>query len=156
MKIKMKCLTLTVLLLAFVMSASASVPAAKKDTIQQLAKTLAKAYEAKSLGSLDAKKPYIGQVKIVIEHSLADDNDKGRFVSRTFKTLKKAEQWLRSRATDGMPARESRKLERCRSGICSYDFGGGILHNHLYLKKFTYGFSSGRYYLKTIYLLDGD
>ena len=152
----MKYFALTILVLAFVLPASAKVTSTNKDTVQRLANELAKAFEAKDLGSLDAKKPYVGQVKIVIEHSLAGDDDKGRFVTRTFKTLKKAEQWLRSRATQDGPARETRKLQRCSNGVCRYNFSGGILHNHLYLKKFTYGSSGGRYYLKMIYLLDGD
>jgi hypothetical protein len=117
----MKYLALIVLLLAFTESASASVPVSKKETIQQLASSLAKAYKAKNLGVLDAKKPYIGQVKIVIEHSLAGDDDKGR-LTRTFKTLTKAEQWLRSRTRAGMPARAIRALDQCGKGFLRLQF----------------------------------
>jgi hypothetical protein len=55
-----------------------------------------------------------------------------------------------------MPGRESRPLVRCAKGVCTYNFDGGILHNHLYLKKISYGTRSGCPYIKTIYLLDGD
>src|SRR5262249_17387052 len=106
---------------------------------------------------LDAARPYLGSVKIIIEHSLMEDDAKGRFVVRNFKSLAKADQWLKSRETsDGFPARETRPLKRCQRGVCSFDFDGGINHNHLYLKKIAYGYSKGHPYIKTIYLLDGD
>jgi hypothetical protein len=108
------------------------------------------------MSGLDAQKPYLGTVRIVIENSLGEPNDKGRFVIRRFGSLAKAEAWLKSREHDEMPARESRPLQRCAKGVCTYNFDGGILHNHLYLKKITYGTRAGCPYIKTIYLLDGD
>jgi len=128
----------------------------KKQSIQDLAKAISEAYEGKTLGTLDAEKPYVGRVRIVIEHSLAEDNAKDRFVSRSFTSLAKAERWLKSREHEEMPARESRPLTRCRKGVCTYNFDSGILHNHLYLKKITYGLRGGCPHIKTIYLLDGD
>jgi hypothetical protein len=128
----------------------------KKKSVEDLAKAISEAYEGKTMGSLDAQKPYVGKVKIVIEHSLADDNSKDRFVIKWFMSLAKVERWLKSREHEAMPARESRPLTRCRKGVCTYNFDGGILHNHLYLKKISYGLRGGCPYIKTIYLLDGD
>lgn len=128
----------------------------KTQPIGSLVTAVAEGYEAKTLGSLDAQKPYVGKVRIVIENSLAEDNAKDRFVIKSFTSLAKAESWLKSREHDGMPGRETRPLVRCAKGVCSYNFDGGILHNHLYLKKITYGSRGGCPYLKTIYLLDGD
>lgn len=126
-------------------------------TIEQLVKALADAYTSRSLGTLDAERPYLKQFRIVIEHSLADDTSRDRFRSRQFKSLADGERWLRSmeRGEDG-PIRESRPLIRCARGVCTYDFDGGILHNHLYLRKVSYIQRNGRAYIRTIYLLDGD
>ncbi|MDT5063547.1 MAG: hypothetical protein QOH63_4006 [Acidobacteriota bacterium] len=137
--------------------AGSSGSASANSTIDQLVKTLAEAYTSKSLGSLDAEHPYLGKLKIVIEHSLADDTAKNRFEIKEFKTLGKGEQWLRSRERgDSAPSRETRPLLGCKKGVCAYDFNGGILHNQLYLRKIAYGYRSGRPYIKTIFLLDGD
>jgi hypothetical protein len=126
-------------------------------TIEALVKALAEAYTAKAIGRLDGERPFSGKVRIVIEHSLADDNAKDRFEIKQFTTLEQAEQWLRSRERDeGLPARESRPLVQCKRGVCAYNFDGGILHNHLYLRKISYGYRNGQPYIKTIYLLDGD
>jgi hypothetical protein len=128
----------------------------KKQPVADLAKQIAEAYEGKTLSGLDAQKPYLGRVTIVIENSLGEPDDKGRFVIKSFRSLAKAEAWLKSREHDEMPARESRPLVRCAKGVCTYNFDGGILHNHLYLKKISYGTRSGCPYIKTMYLLDGD
>lgn len=125
--------------------------------IEQLMKAIDDAYRTDSLGRLDARRPYLGQVRIVIEHSLAGDGEKNQFVRRSFRTLAQAESWLRKRKReDGTPFRETRPLYECASGVCEFDFNGGILHNHLYLKRVYYGWRGGRPYIKTIYLLDGD
>ncbi len=131
-------------------------PACKKQPIEDLVKAVAEAYETKTLGTLDAQKPVSGRVRIVIEHSLADDNDKDRFVIRSFTSLAKAEAWLKSREHEEMPGRATKPLVRCAKGICAYNFDDGIVHNTLFLKKITYGVRNGCPYLKTIYLLDGD
>jgi hypothetical protein len=129
----------------------------RKQTIAQLEDALGVAYMAKELGKLDKKRPLFGWVKIVIEHSLAGDTDKDRFEIKSFTTLAKGEQWLNSREReDGTPFREARDLLQCRRGVCTYNLDGGISHNHLYLKKLTYGYRNGRPYIKTILLLDGD
>lgn len=131
-------------------------PTCKNETIGLLVKAIAEAYEAKTLGSLDPGKPYLGRVRIVIEHSLADDNDRDRFVIKWFTSLGKAEAWLKSREHEDMPGRSTKPLVKCAKGVCTYNFDGGILHNNLYLKKITYGLRHGCPYIRTIYLLDGD
>lgn len=131
-------------------------PSCKYETIGQLVKAVAESYEGKTLSSLDAQKPYLGKVRIVIEHSLADDNAKDRFVIKWFTSLAKAEAWLKSREHEEMPGRATKPLAKCANGVCTYNFDDGIVHNTLYLKKITYGSSRGCPYLKTIYLLDGD
>jgi len=128
----------------------------KKQPIEAFAKSIAEAYQGKTLSTLDAQRPYVGKVRIVIEHSLADDDSKDRFVIKWFTSLANAERWLKNREHDELPGRESRPLTRCRKGVCTYNFDGGILHNHLYLKKLTYGLRGGCPYIKTIYLLNGD
>ena len=147
--------SLVLIVAAVIIASSISALAARAETPQQFAKRIAKAYETKRLATLDAEKPYAGTFRVTIEHSLADDTDKGRFVTRSFSSLKKAEQWIKNRmSSEG--TRESRQLKRCSAGTCTYDFDGGILHNHLYLKKITYGTRGGKLYIKSIYLLDGD
>ena len=128
----------------------------KKQPVEDLAKAIAAAYEGKTLSTLDAQKPYGGKIRIVIEHSLGEDTDKDRFVIKWLTSLAKAEAWLKRREHEEMPGRESRPLKGCSKGICNYDFDGGILHNHLYLKKISYGLRGGCPFIKTIYLLDGD
>lgn len=128
----------------------------KKQPVENLAKAIAEAYQAKTLSSLDAQKPYVGKVRIVIEHSLADDDSKDRFVIKWFTSLAKAEAWLKSREHEEMPGRAAKPLTRCAKGVCTYNFDEGIVHNTLYLKKISYGLRVGCPYIKTVYLLDGD
>ena len=142
----------SIVLLLFISVSGLAQPSTGKQTIEQLVNSLSTAYSAKTLRSLDAKKPYFGKITIVIEHSLAQPE----YETKTFKTFAKVEKWLKSREIEGFPARGTRKLKQCRKWVCIYDFDGGILHNNLYLKKITYGFSKGRYYIKKITLLDGD
>lgn len=142
------------ILIIIALPVHASSPA-KKESIEQVVKELSDAYMEKTLGKLDAERPYLGRVKIVIEHSLVEG--KGQFEIKNFNTLAKGERWLKSREReDGTPFREVRPLEGCNRGLCTYDFNGGILHNHLYIKKIAYGYRNGSPYIKTIYLLDGD
>jgi hypothetical protein len=133
-----------------------SASSSSNSNIEGLVKSLAEAYTSKTLGRLDAERPYLWTVRIVIENSLADDNSKDRFIVRTFRSLGQAERWLRSREREDGPIREDRPLLQCRRGLCDFNFDGGILHNHLYLRKIGYGVRNGKPYIKTIYLLDGD
>src|SRR5438046_5263961 len=124
--------------------------------VEDVVKALSEGFETKTMRTLDAQRPYVGRVRIVIEHSLAPDDDKDRFVIRSFTSFARAERWLKSREHEEMPGRDTRPLARCAKGICTYNFDGGIVHNTLYLKKITYGSRGGCPYIKTIYLLDGD
>src|SRR5437868_6264046 len=142
--------------LAIIVIAGSATAQCKKQPIEALAKAVAEGFEAKTLSSLDSQKSYAGRIRIVIEHSLAGDNDKDRFVVRSFLSLAKAEAWLKSREHDEMPGRQSMPFQKCSKGVCTFNFDGGILHNTLYLKKITYSARNGCPYLKTIYLLDGD
>ncbi|HEY0319825.1 MAG TPA: hypothetical protein VGC66_02525 [Pyrinomonadaceae bacterium] len=139
-------------------SDSVGLPSLYADSpLEQLMKALDEAYNTRTMGRLDARRPYLGRVRVVIEHSLAGDGEKGQYETRTFRTLAQAERWLKSREREGgTPFRETRPLEECSKGSCTYDFNGGILHNHLYLQTISYGYRNGRPYIKTIYLLDGD
>ncbi len=128
----------------------------QKQPVEDLLKAVAEGFETKTMRTLDAQKPYVGRVRIVIEHSLAPDDDKDRFVIRSFTSLARAERWLKSREHEEMPGRDTKPLARCAKGVCTYNFDGGIVHNTLYLKKITYGTRGGCPYIKTIYLLDGD
>ncbi|HKP39265.1 MAG TPA: hypothetical protein VJT71_20575 [Pyrinomonadaceae bacterium] len=148
-------LLISIALILSVSSLSNAKPC-KKQSIQDLVKAFAQSFEEKAMGSLDADRPYVGTVRIVIEHSLADDNDPHRFNVRRFKSLALAEKWFKTHEIEGMPGRNIRPLLKCAKGVCSYNSEGGILHNNLYLTKITYGIRGGCPYLKTIYLLDGD
>ena len=148
----MRRLATAVALLVFMSPLSAHAQTAPgKETVEELVKALADAFTSKDLGVLAAARPQQGRVKIVVEHSIT-----GRFDTRSFRSLAAGERWLKSREHEEGPARTVMPLKRCRRGLCTYDFSGGILHNNLYLQKVAYGYRAGRPYVKTIYLLDGD
>lgn len=123
-------------------------------TIEQLVQEIGEGYEGQSLRKLDAKHPYLGKVRIIIQHSLLSGDDE--FESRRFSSFRQAERWLKGREMDEMPGRIAMPLVRCEKGVCTYNFDGGIAHRSLYLKKITYGYRNGCPYIKTILLLDGD
>ena len=69
--------TLVIAVAVIIFSLSLSVHAqsrCKKQPVEDLVKAVAEGFETKTMRSLDAQKPYVGRVRIVIEHSLADDN----------------------------------------------------------------------------------
>ncbi len=152
----MKQLSVALALILFVISSSAEAQSsAQKKALVRLDEELSVAYMSKDLGRLDASRQHNGRVRVVIEHSLG--TGAGQFESRVFGTFGAVERWLKSREReDGTPIRETRDLIRCSRGICTYDFDGGILHNHLYIRKLAYGLRNGRPYIKTMFLLDGD
>ena len=131
-------------------------PTCKKQPIKTLVEAFAEAFTDKTMGTLDADRPYVGRFTIRVEHSLADDNDPQRFEVRRFSSFARAERWFKSREIEGMPGRYSRPPEKCARGVCTYNLDGGINHNSLYLKRITYGIRNGCPYLKTIFILDGD
>lgn len=144
--------TIALILLLIHLPARAQSPC-KRETVEQMVKELADAYTAKALGRLDAEHPYSGRVRIVIEHSLAEDEYEVKGVA----SLTEAEEWLRGRESEESPKfREVRPLVRCRRGVCTYDFDGGILHNHLYIKSIRYSYVNHCPRIKMILLYDGD
>jgi len=151
-------LNFAVLTLIFVAAAVpiAAQPKCKRQPITNLVKTFAESFSNKTMGTLDANRPYVGRFTIRIEHSLADDDDPQRFEVRRFSSFARAEQWFKSREIEDLPGRNIRPLLKCAKGVCSYNSEGGILHRNLYLTKITYGIRNGCPYIKTIYLLDGD
>jgi hypothetical protein len=156
----MKQLLISLLLVTAIWSPTTLAATASGHSIEDVVGQLSDAYAARDLGRLDAEHVRLGRVTIRIENSLGEDTDPDRFVTKSFRSFAAAEKWLRSRehgpnADDG-PARSVRPLKRCRKGLCTYDFDGGILHNNLYLQKVSYSLSRGKAYIKTIYLLDGD
>lgn len=150
--------TITAALLALVtcVSTTSYAKPCKKQSIEDLVKALAESFVEKKMDQLDADRPYVGTFRIVIEHSLADDNDPQRFKVRKFTSLARAEKWFKSQEIEGMPGRNTRPLIKCAKGVCTYNSEGGILHRNLYLTKITYGIRGGCPYIKSIYLLDGD
>ena len=114
---------------------------AKKGTIEYLVQTLAAAFESGRMGTLDAERPYLDTVQIIIEDSLSDDKS-----TKTYKTLKAVDNALGEQ-------RASHRFERCAKGVCSFE--GGVLHNTLFLHKITYTIANGRPYIKAIYFIAG-
>ncbi len=143
----MKYLTLAVLLMSVI---TGSINAQNKKTINELIGAIGEAFKAKTLRSLDAEKNHFGKITIVIQPSLG-----GKSVTKTFKSFEKVDEWLQSREKDELPHREVFTLNTCQKGTCTF-IQNNLLHNTLYLKKVTYGYSKGRYYIKTITLLDGN
>ncbi len=145
----------TIVLIALV-NVSINAKPCKKQRVEDLVKAFGQAFEEKALGRLDADRSYPGTVRIVIEHSLAEDDDPQRFQVRRFASFTRAEKWFKSREIDGMPGRHTRPVEKCAKGVCTYNSDGGLLHNNLYLKKITYGMRGSCPYIKSIYIVDGD
>jgi len=144
--------SLALMLLLIPSTARPSSPA-KRETIEQLVERVADAYLAKDLKRLDAGRTRQGRVRIVIEHSLGEDE----YEVKLARSLEEGDEWLKNREReDGTPFRQTRPLLQCRRGLCTFNFDGGILHNQLYLKKIRYGYRNGSPYIKELYLLDGD
>jgi hypothetical protein len=150
----MKQLAATVALLVSLLSVPAQAQSrCRKETLGQFNKRLAEAYKTKTLATLDAEHPYAKKVKLVIEHSLDEDSFEIKYAT----LFEDVEEWLKNREReDGTPFRAVVERVSCRKAFCTYDFDGGIDHNHLYLQKVSYGYRNGCPYIKTIYLYDGD
>jgi len=140
-----------IVLLLFISMLAMAQPAAPKQPIDQLVYELSEAYSAKKLADLDSDKPFLGNITVVIEHSLRKKVER-----KTFKTLAKVDEWLKSREKEDLPSRETSTIKQCKKGVCTFDWDSGILHNQLYLNKVTFTSGNGRFYLTAIHLLDGD
>jgi hypothetical protein len=127
-----------------------------KQTSEQAAKDFATAFEAKKLGRLDANRGAVGKITLTMENSLAEDGAKGQFVVKTFANMKALEKWFTKRETDELPGRTANELISCKKGVCSFKIDG-LLHNQLYLKKITLGFTKDKCpFIKSIYIVDGN
>lgn len=125
----------------------------KKQTIEQLVEKLSVAYMNKDLKRLQAERPFLNKLKFVIEHSLGE----GEYDVKVSGYMEDVDDWFKGREReDGTPFRALRPLIACKRGVCDFNFDGGIDHNHLYIRRITYGYRNGCPYLKTIHLLDGD
>jgi hypothetical protein len=129
---------------------------AQRQRLAQTAKAVAVAYKMRDLGRLDRLGLIRGTVKIVIEHSIPQEESE-QFVVRRFSSFYRAERWLANRHPQpGLPFRAVQSFAGCRKGRCAFDEDGGILHNQLYLKSILYGYQKGRPFIKELYFYDGD
>jgi len=143
-----------VLLLAQLVMLPASAQTQKK-SIDLLQQSVAEAYKAKTMSTLDEKKLVQGSVLVRIVHSLMEG--KGSLVRRRFKTFAQFDAWLKKQEREeGAPFRQVSELVKCSRGHCAYNYDGGILHNQLYLHDIYYSFRNGKPYITRIDLLDGD
>ena len=141
--------------LLIVLVASTALAQDQKKTIEQLHQSVAEAYKARTMRTLDEKKLIQGSVLIEIVHSLMEG--KGSLVRRRFKSFAQLDNWLKKRETEeGAPFRQVSELVKCAKGHCEYNYDNGILHNQLYLHDIYYRFRNGRPYIVRIDLLDGD
>ena len=151
--------TVVALILSIIPLSIHAQSSSKRLTIGKLVDEFETAFVADSLEKLDAKRPNRGKMRVIITYDTIEPETK---VFRTFGELGR---WLRSRETDSAPTADGRTVKLpfrvtnpptvCRRGLCLYDYEGGILHNHLYLKKILYGYRNGRPYIKTIFLYNG-
>jgi hypothetical protein len=145
-----KLVPLVILILAAAGTAFAQ-PGVTTREIGKTAKKIADAYGAANLASLDNSRLTSGGVKVTIEDSIG-----GGLETKRFKSFAGADRWLKKQVRrDGTPFRVSWPLVGCRGGRCTFFLDGGILHNHLYLKRVFYTRSKGRLVVTSIYLLDG-
>jgi hypothetical protein len=120
-------------------------------TIQELANSVATAWGEGNLSSLDAGRPYVGSVRVVVEGTVGEPPMIWR---KTFRTLAQVDRWFKSRERADGPGRNPGQLQQCSKGVCAFE-QEGMLHNNLYLKKITYGMKKGKPYIKAIYIEDG-
>ncbi len=127
-----------------------------QQTSEQLAKDFSSAFQAKTLGLLDANRGAVGKVTLTMENSLYEDGAKGQFVVKTFANMKALEKWLTKREVDELPGRTANDLISCKKGVCSFKIDG-LLHNTLFLKKVTLGYTKDKCpYIKSVYIVDGN
>jgi hypothetical protein len=121
-------------------------------TTEQFADAVATAWSAGKLGSLDAGRPYVGSVRVVVEGTIGEPPNVER---KTFKSLAQIDRWFKSNERADGPGRNVGPLQKCSRGVCTFEVVG-MNHNNLFLQKITYGMRKGKPYLKAIYIEDGD
>ena len=157
--IKRLSVIVTLILLIIPLPAQAQ-PPSKRLTIEKLVDAFEIAFGMDNLGMLDAKVPNPVKMRVEIEYQTIGPEIK------VFRTFGEIGRWLRSRQTDGAAKVDGQTVKfpitvvlprvGCKRGLCTYDFfDGAMRHNHLFIKKISYGYRKGRPYLKTIYLLSG-
>src|SRR5215471_3618463 len=152
MKLISRTTQLIILTAAISLVAAAQSP---QKSIEQVQQSIADAYKARTLSTLDSQKLINGSFLLVLENSLGEGKD--QYVKRRFRTFAQLDAWLKKRETEeGAPFRQLMPLKKCARGRCAYDFDNGILHNQLYLHDLYYGFRHGRLYIVKLHLLDGD
>lgn len=103
------------------------------------------------LGELDGKGLINGRLRVLVEDSISEEIER-----HNFRSFAEMEHWLKKeQRPDGTPARATGDLGSCNKTRCIIEYNNGILHNHLYLKKITFGYRNGRRYIREIRLLDG-
>ena len=120
-------------------------------TVEELVNAVAGAWGEGNLGSLDARRPYVRSVKVIVEGQVGEPPMIWR---KTFRTLAQVDRWFKKRETAEGPGRNIGRLKQCSKGVCTFE-QEGMLHNNLYLKKITYGMRKGQPYIKAIYIDDG-
>jgi hypothetical protein len=126
-------------------------PSTQTQTIEQFVNDVAKAWSEGNLASLDARRPYVGAVRVVVEAQVGEPPNVER---KTFKTLAQIDKWFKRNERSDGPGRNVGPLEKCSKGVCTFEVVG-MNHNNLFLQKITYGMRKGRPYLKAIYIADG-
>ena len=120
-------------------------------TVQQLVNAVAKAWGDGNLASLDASRPYVGTVRVVVEAQVGEPPNVER---KSFMTLAQIDRWFKSNERADGPSRNVGPLEKCSRGVCTFEVVG-MNHNNLFLQKITYGMRKGKPYIKAIYIADG-
>jgi len=152
-RFKITCIIALILLLT---SATKAQNTCQKHSIEQLALSIARNYQSKSLNQLDRNHPYLSKFTVRIENSLVSDGEPDQFEIKRFKSFILAEKWLKSREFEAWPNRISVPLINCKKGICRFNLQG-INHKQLFLQKISYGYKqNGCPFVKTIFLLDGN
>lgn len=142
------------ILFVFALSAQAQ-NSCKTKSIRQLAKDFGKAFETKELAKLDATKPFVNQITVRTENSLAQD-EKSTYEYKNVNSFTQFGKWLKSKEIDELPGHSVGNLTYCKKGVCGYKING-LLHNTLFLQKISYGYKKdGCPYIKSVFIVDGN
>ena len=138
-------LIIALILLTFSVAASAQASSPRR-----LAHKVEIAY-LYDLAKLDGKHLINGRLRVVVEDSLSEETE-----THYFRSFRAMERWLKKgQREDGTPRRATGDLGSCNRSRCVILYENGILHNHLYLERITFGYHKGHRYIKEIRLLDG-
>lgn len=144
---------LTFIAFLFSLSANADGGKCSLTDIISFAKEFSSSFQNSYLPELDNNFCVGGTVKITIEHSIQEGEEKT--IVRSFAELNK---WLNKRKTyDGFPSPGIWPLVGCHSNLC--EFGGNDanqLHNHLFLKSIGYRLKKNGSVITDIVFEDGD